>query len=62
MRMCTMCGKVKEDTEYKLYRHTVNNKVYISTDSYCKNCRRLHDRDQHRIQRARKKGMEEMWK
>lgn len=56
MKMCTMCREVKEDSDYRLYKHTVNNKIYINTDSYCKDCRRLHDRDQHRIQRARKKS------
>lgn len=53
MKMCTMCRKVKEDNEYRQYKHTVNNKQYISTDSYCKDCRRLYDREQHRIYRER---------
>lgn len=58
MKMCTMCREVKEDNEYRQYKHTVNNKQYVSTDSYCKDCRRLHDRDQHRVQRARRKKYE----
>lgn len=54
-RMCAMCRETKEESEYRRNKHTVNNKEYINIDSYCKECRRLYDRDQHRIQRARKK-------
>ena len=54
-RMCAMCRETKEETEYRRNKHTVNNKEYINIDSYCKECRRLYDRDQHRIQRARRK-------
>ena len=56
MKMCSMCGEVKPYTDYKTYKHKVNNKEYISTDSYCINCRRLYDKEQHRIQRERRKG------
>lgn len=55
MKMCTMCGGLKEENEYRKYKHTVNGKEYISMDSYCKDCRRLYDRDQHRVQRGRRK-------
>lgn len=54
-RMCTMCRETKEESEYRRNKHTVNKKEYINIDSYCKDCRRLYDRDQHRKQRARRK-------
>lgn len=55
MRTCSMCGELKSNENFRKYKHFVNNKEYISTDSYCKNCRKLYDKEQHRIQRARKK-------
>ncbi len=55
MKICTMCGEIKSKENYRKYKHIVNNKEYISEDSYCMNCRRLYDKEQHRIQRERKK-------
>lgn len=55
-RMCAMCGEVKEETEYRKNKHTVNKKEYINIDSYCKDCRKLYDKEQHRIQRERRKN------
>jgi len=54
MKMCTMCGEIKSEDKYRKYKHKVNNKVYENIDSYCIECRRLYDKEQHRIQRARK--------
>lgn len=54
MRLCAMCAEFKKDENFRSYKHIVRNKEYIHTDSYCIDCRRLYDKEQHRIQRARK--------
>ena len=54
MKMCAMCQEIKSEEFYRKYKHKVNNKEYINEDSYCIDCRRLYDKEQHRIQRARK--------
>ena len=53
-RMCGMCYEFKEETEFRINKHTVNGKEYKNLDSYCKSCRRAYDSDRHRIQRARR--------
>lgn len=56
-KMCKMCYEIKEENQFRKYKHKVNNKEYINTDSYCKNCRKLYDKEQHRIQRERRKEL-----
>lgn len=60
MKLCAMCGETKELDRFRKYKHTVNKKIYIHEDSYCIECRRLYDKEQHRIQRARKKDLKEV--
>lgn len=54
-RKCVICFQVKDEKEFRTYKHKVNNLVYNNFDSYCIECRRLYDKERHRIQRARKK-------
>lgn len=50
--MCSMCGEVKEDTEfyYRKKQHKYN--------SYCRNCERLYQKEYKRIYRERKRTEE----
>ena len=59
MKICAMCGEFKAKDKFRKYKHNVNNKIYIHEDSYCIDCRRLYDKEQHRIKRARKKDLKE---
>ena len=56
-KMCTMCYEIKETSQYRKYKHKVNKKEYIHIDSYCIDCRKLYDKEQHRIQRERRKEL-----
>lgn len=53
-KMCSICYETKDETEFRKNKHTVNGKQYINLDSYCIDCRRLYDKERHRVQRARK--------
>jgi len=55
MKICAMCGEIKLEEHFKKYKHKVNNKDYINFDSYCVDCRRLYDKEQHRVQRERRR-------
>ena len=55
MRRCKICYENKELSEYRTYKHKIGNKIYLSIDSYCIECRRMYDKEQHRIQRERRK-------
>ena len=57
MRTCKICYKEKQDKEFRQYKHIVYNREYINFDSYCKDCRRMYDKEQRRISRARKKDL-----
>lgn len=57
MRTCKICFEKKQDKEFRQYKHRVLNKEYINYDSYCKDCRRMYDKEQRRISRARKKEL-----
>lgn len=54
-KQCAICYSIKEEKEFRVYKHKVNDLVYNNLDSYCIDCRRLYDKERHRIQRARKK-------
>lgn len=58
MKICKICYLTKDESEFKTYKHKVNNKIYLNIDSYCKECRKMYDKEQHRIQRARRKDNE----
>lgn len=58
MKTCAYCYENKKIEDFKTYKHKVNNKIYTSLDSYCKKCRKVYDKEMHRIYRAKKKDME----
>lgn len=57
-KICGICYIEKNISEYRQNKHTINNKIYINTDSYCKDCRRMYDKERRRIQRARLKDLQ----
>ena len=57
MRICKICYEEKCNDEFRQYKHRVFSKEYINFDSYCKTCRRLYDKEQRRISRARRKDL-----
>lgn len=54
-RMCSMCGQVKDESEYKIkiYR-TGTRKPHMNC--YCNNCQRLYIKEYMRIYRERRKA------
>lgn len=56
-KICKICYEEKDITQFRQNKHTVNHTIYINTDSYCIDCRRMYDKERRRIQRARKKDL-----
>lgn len=51
-RMCSMCGQVKNEEEFKIIKYK-NRKPY--RNYYCNTCQRLYQREYMRIYRERRK-------
>lgn len=47
--MCSMCGQVKDETQFRFIKN--GNRYY----SYCRSCERLYIKEYMRIYRERKK-------
>ena len=53
-RMCTMCGQVKDETEFKIKTYK-NSPRKLHRSYYCNNCQRLYNKEYMRIYRERRK-------
>ena len=52
-KQCAMCLEVKNIENFRKNKHIVHGKMYNHYDSYCKDCRRLYDKEWKRIKRAK---------
>ena len=43
-KMCAICGKAKEEEEFRIKRQKISGKVYTYRHSYCRECERWYMR------------------
>ncbi len=53
MRACIRCGRERSERQFRVYRHTVGDRVYISIRSECYDCEKDYARAYHHRRQER---------